>query len=281
MKMRRLLCLILCGLLILLIPHSYAGTGVQHEDDLELALLGRTLSEKSKDPQSSTDQKAVLFGYLEDAIYLCIDQAGGDGQQWLDELNNDFKVSGLPKSVQEFNVPKSDEHQAYTHMGWDFDSYADKAKWEVRQNILLATVSKIFNFPIDETKSGNDRYSPECVAMSKLIYYIHILRDHIENSFTNRMRVIQLPKMRDDHGHLEEINSCITTLFPTQKTSYKYCRLKVKLTVLRIEARFNGEDDTEAKQKKVKKYANEALECLKIYLPDLLMNTDFFSIIFN
>ena len=279
--MKRIVCLLLCGILVLIGVQCYAGTGVQHEDDLELALLGRKLSEKSKNPDLSNDSKAVLFGYLEDAIYLCIDQSGSDGQKWLDELNNTFQVPDLPKSIFEFSVPKNDDHQAYTHMGWDFDKYEEKAKWKVRQNILLATVNKVFGFPLDEGKTGNDRYCKECVAMSKLIYYIHILRDHIENAYDNRLNVIQLSKMKDDYGHLQEINDCIDELFSSQRTSNKYCRLKVRLTVIRTKSRFNGQDDTEAKQKKVIKYAKEALECLQNNLPGLLQNTGFFSAVFN
>lgn len=269
---KKFLCLFLSCFLLLIDSHCcYAGSGVQHEDDLELALLGRKLSEKDKDPDLSSNQQAILFGYLEDAIYLCVDQAGTDGQKWLDELNNHLEVQGLPKSVSEFSVPKNADHQAYTHMGWDYKLYADIAKWEIRKNILLSTVSKVFNIPID---------SEECIEMSKLIYYIHILRDHIENAYGKHLNVIQLSKMKDDYGHLQEINKCISKLFSSQITSNKYCRLKVRLSVLRFKSRFNGDDDSEKKQEKVIKYAGEALQTLQTYLPGLLQNTAFFRAVF-
>ena len=166
-------------------------------------------------------------------------------------------------------------------MGWDYQAYAEKAKWDIRKNILLATVSKVFNFPIKGNMSGESKYDENCVALSKLIYYIHILRDHMENEYDNRLNVIQLSKMKDDFGQLQEINKCITTLFSAQRTTNKYCRLKVKLNVLRFESRLNGVDDDKEKQKKVIKYAGEALKCLQDNLPGLLSNADFFRIVFH
>ena len=102
--MKRIICLFLCGVFLIISSYSIAGGGKEHERDLESVFLGRTLSDGVKDPKKSLinpDNPAVLFGYLEDAIYLCIDQMGNEGQKWLDELNNDYHMEGLPKSLIE------------------------------------------------------------------------------------------------------------------------------------------------------------------------------------
>ncbi len=283
--MKRIICLLLCGFLVLIGNQSCAGSGVQHEDDLELALLGKTISEGSKNPDQSNDSKAVLFGYLEDAIYLCIDQAGDDGQEWLDELNYKFQVPGLPKSIREFTVSKNQYHQAYTHMGWDYKKYEDKANWEVRKNILLATVSKVFGFQVDETKSGNNKYNPQCVNMAKLIYYVHVLGDISRNDYATRTDKISLSNTKDNEnqqvsGLIKELRDCISDLFKSKQTSNKYMMLRVKLNIIRFQNWRNGGDDSIEQYKNVQEYAKDILRYLNMYLPGLLKETDFFREVF-
>lgn len=278
---KRIICLILLITVVCSVSPSFAKTGEQHEADLEKALLGKKINTDINQHTSSTSDMNILFGYLEDAMYLCLDQSGNDGQQWLDELNNNLQVPGLPHKVSEFSVPKSDEHQAYTHMGWDFKGYEEKSHWSIRQNILLATVSKVFGFPVYENKQGIEKYDDKCIAMAKLIYYIHILGDHIADSYENRLNVIQLSKLGDEKGHLQEIRKCLKALLYESRNSMKYAQLRVSLDVIRVKARILGEDDDETKQKKVKKYAQEALDLLFLYLPKLLQEEPFFNNVFH
>ena len=278
---RIIICFALAVILICSATCAVAKRGEEHEKDLEKALLGTTINTDINQKSSDQSDMNIMFGYLEDAIYLCIDQAGNDGQQWLDELNNNLQVSGLPKTVSEFSVPKSSDHQAYTHMGWDFKLYEEKSHWGIRQNILLATVSKVFNFPVDESKQGNERYDPQCVAMAKLIYYIHILGDHVADSFVTRLNVIQLSKLGDDYGLLQELRKCLKDLLIESRNSMKYAQLRVSLDAIRVKARILGEDDNETKQEKVKVYAQQALDTLFRYLPKLLKEEPFFSKVFS
>ena len=278
---KKFICLVLSAIFLLLATIAFAKTGDKHEEDLEKALLGQKINTDINQKASNQSDMNILFGYLEDAMYLCLDQSGNDGQPWLDELNNDLEVSGLPKSVSEFSVPKNDVHQAYTHMGWDYKKYEEKSHWGIRQNILLATVSKVFNFPIDEGKQGNEKYDPKCIAMAKLIYYIHILGDHTANSYDNRLNVIQLSKLGDDYGHLQELRKCLKELLEESRNSMKYAQLRVSLDSIRVKARLLGEDDDETKQKKVKQYAQQALDALFLYLPKLLKEETFFNSVFR
>ena len=216
---------------------------------------------------------------LELASYLAIDQFGENkGADKLEQLR-DYGVKGLPKTVNDpgyFISGGGVNHRKPTHRGWDYEFYSgtlnDYKTWKVRRPIIENTVDKFFDFNGDEKQKD---------SFCAVIYYIHILGDHIGNSYDNRLNIIQLSKMKDEFGHLKEINDCISNLFSGQKLSNTYCRLKVKLTVLRTKARFNGEDDTKEKQNKVKKYARETLDCLQTYLPGLLKNTDFFYAVFH
>lgn len=282
---KRLVCLFLCGALLIVSFVCTAATGTEHEQDLEKVLLGSTLAQYTKDPNIRK-----LFGYLEDAIYLCIDQAGSDGQEWLDELNNDFKVEGLPKSINEISVPKRSpsgaSHQVYTHLGWDYEDYKLKEQWEKRQTILLATVTKVFGFSIDESKKGNDRFSDQCIEISKLIYYIHILGDHRKDSFdttADRLALANAKVTKGDYttGLVNELRSCIQKLFWSQRTSYRYNWLMVKLNVIRFRSWTTGEEDSESKHQKVQNIAEDALNCLQPQIRSLLLEMDFFKAVFG
>lgn len=283
---RKTISLILCLLLIFTCSSSNAGTGEQHEADLENIFLGRTLSEDSKDPKKQNgNTPAVLFGYLEDAIYLCIDQMGDKhGQTWLDELNNDFQLNGLPTSIDEIKVPEKD-HEKYTHLGWDYKYYPLPEKWKIRQNILLATVNKVFGFSINSDNIENT-YSEQCVEMAKLIYYIHILGDHQHNKLNTTTDRIQLRNATKTRGEVEaglinELRQCISRLFWTQRTSAKYNWLMVKLNVVRFRAWKNGEEDSEGKHIKVQEIAEDTINYLQPQLRLMLMEMPFYRRVFQ
>ncbi len=278
--MRKTITLLICLLLAFSWSSAFAGTGEQHEADLEKILLGRTLSKDSKDPQKQNgDTPAVLFGYLEDAIYLCIDQMGNQGQKWLDELNNDFHLEGLPTSINEISVPEED-HEKYTHLGWDYKYYQLPEKWKIRQNILLATVNKVFGFSTSSSTTENI-YSEQCIEMAKLIYYIHILGDHQHNKLSTTTDRIQLRNATKTRGEVEaglinELRQCISKLFWTQRTTGKYNWLMVKLNVVRFRAWRNGEEDSEEKHVKVQEIAEATLNYLQPQVKLLLLEMPFY-----
>lgn len=297
--MRKLICFVLCGILLLTSTYCFAITGEMHEKELEQIFLGTTLSDTQKAPKIHGNDAAVMFGYLEDAIYLCIDQMGNKGQKWLDELNNDFGVEGLPKSIDDISVPEQD-HEKYTHLGWDYKDYQLQDKWAIRQNILLATVSKVFGFPIDEGKSGNEKYSEQCVEMSKLIYYIHILGDHEYNSLASSTDRIQLKNATKTKGEvviglINELRKCIAKLFWGQRTSLIYNRLMVKLNVVRFGSWIAGEEQSndgikrgseeyiknEKRHAKIQDIAKQTLKYLEPQLREMLLKMDFYKNVFG
>lgn len=283
--MKKSVGILVATMLIMLSSLCVAGVGAQHEKELEQIFLGVELSEVDKDPKKHGNSPTVLFGYLEDAIYLCIDQMGNQGQKWLDELNEDCKVEGLPKSINEISVPE-ENHEMYTHLGWDYKYYPYKEKWALRQNILLATVSKVFGFPVDTYRSGKEKYTEECIEMSKLIYYIHILGDHVHNQFATTNDRIQLRNATVtrgvvEHGLISELRQCISKLFWKQRTSMKYNWLMVKLNVVRFRAWSTGEEDSEEKHIKIKGIAVTTLDYLTPQVRKMLMEESYFRNVFQ
>ena len=271
--MKRLISIILCGLLLISSSYCYAGSGPEHDDYLERILLGKTLSEPSKDPEQSGDHAAVLFGYLELASYLCIDQMGDQGQDKLDALNKFLNMESLPKSIQDFKVPTID-HEKYTHMGWDYKLYSKPKEWEIRKNILRAAVSKVFGIPIGST---------ECEEMAKLIYYIHVLGDHALNKYKSSTGRIELRNPtaiqgEKDKGLVNELRECVSKLFWNQRTSKKYAWLRVKLNTIRFRSWITGEEDSEKKHIKVQNIAEDALNYLYPQVRNLLLETSFYEV---
>ena len=300
--MKKIICLILCALLTLINSVCFASDGEKHEDDLEDVLLGRRLTENQKDPDKNAkgpEDPAVLFGYLEDAIYLCVDQMGNQGQKWLDELNEKFKVEGLPKSIDDISVPE-EHHEKYTHLGWDYKFYDYPEKWTIRQNILLATVSKVFDLHVDNGLVGNEKYSQQCTNIAKIIYYVHILGDHAENKLSTTTDRIQLRNATKTRGEVEfglinELRHSISELFQSQKTSMKYNRLMVNLNVIRFRAWIRGEESSndgikrnsdeyirnEKKHEKIQDIAGDAIKCLQPNLRKLLLELPFYKRVFG
>lgn len=176
----------------------HAFDGDKHAQLLRKVLFGGSAV-------SNTD----AFDALNDACEIAIDQHNNDGQNTLNELIG-FGVPGLPEKTEEFNVGHGALHRNYTHRGWDYDysklETGDEAHWvDIRKRIILNTVNKVFDFGFLSGKLGY--YDPQCVAFSKLIYYVHIIGDHISNTtFHPSYEEIPLVKGRgNETGIIEEL----------------------------------------------------------------------------
>ena len=84
-----------------------------------------------------------------------------------------------------------------------------------------------------------------------------------------------------EEGLINELRRCIAELFYDQRVSNNYCRLMVKLNVIRFRSWINGDVDSEQKYEKVHGYANGILEELNLRLPKILENTVFFARVFK
>lgn len=126
--------------------------------------------------------------------------------------------------------------------------------------------------------------SEQCEAFSAMIYYIHILGDHIEgddpNMLTNLEPLIQYTSLSTP-GIIAELTEQLSVVFVSQEDSWTYAALMQKLTDLKIRTEQNcgtwGAVDTKEKCVLNQQYAKELLDVLSAYLPHLLKNEPFFS----
>ena len=162
----------------LLFPgQAYAHERSDHNKELERVLFG-TDNYKSIH-RNDIPGKAIRA--LESAVYLCIDQFGGNGADDLETLRS-YGVAGLPKSVDELEPQghlSARTHRSFSHRGWDYKYKIDKANWEVRKSILINTVESIFDFKALPTwlVGVDDR----CNSFAAFVYYVHVLGDYLED----------------------------------------------------------------------------------------------------
>ena len=193
--------------------HSSAG---EHWQDLRLVLFGDT---HYRGRTQKTDDLRII---LERASSLCIDQFGGSSSSYLEQLHMKG-VKNLPTTIVEIDLDATAmNHRSYTHLGWNV-SYSGDARnpewsqrWTVRRNIIRNSVEHVFNFKSERQKE----------AFCELLYYVHILGDHIEFKYgtygTGKDQVILIAGGRGQVTFMSELLDVLAILFDEQKNSYHY-----------------------------------------------------------
>lgn len=293
--------------LILLIIGSIVSAAYAHDDqsehdkDLKYALFG------SRDKVLSGEAKDV-FQAISDAAAVSIDQfSPNTTSRWKEgtynELQDELETLNLPKISTEFDdldlnskVTKNGKnvtantHRKYTHMGWNYKYYPNEEFWEKRKNVLLHVVNwTLFND--SATFKGvpwarDLLYAPseQCEAFCAVVYYIHILGDHIEGNTPDKLTdlepLIQYTSLSTP-GIIAELKEQLQIVFASQTGGWTYAKLMEELSNLEHEAEQNcgmwGSIDTEEKCKKNQEYAKELLKILSDNLPTLLEKEDFFK----
>ena len=265
---------------------SYAHDRDEHDQDIEYVLFGDK-TYKSTHPAFKNKIQAI-----EDATYLCVDQFNGNGKNELANLQKE-KIPNIPKSIDEFDFTANFAHRNFTHRGWNVN-YDKKANWPVRQQILINTVDKelfsevkpvLSNVPwLSEKLYGDSSYKKKCESLCILLYYTHIIGDHIEaDNYKALAYVDPLTNLndRDNPGIIPDLIKCCDTLFEDQANSYSYKEFKQELEDLRDKSdkltSSKGGVDTEEEFEKYHKCAEDLLELLATYVPKLLTKEDFFS----
>lgn len=274
MKRKKWLVLLLCVLFIFqCIPQtSYAYERKDH-DKYMLDVLFKNFKEVKND-SSITDEIEAL----ECASYLTIDQFNGNGQKDLDFLNQ-YGVKSIPSDIAEINISASPkEHRSKTHRGWEYP-YAglDGDLWTERKQILENTVEEIFDF------QGNEAQKESFCA---LIYYIHILGDHMDDSsyMINNGLKIDVGGRIDKQDIIHELLKHIEVTFSSQKHTHKYRSLTSALErynsrlakIIRSQGGINTNEKFEEKQE----YTKDLMKLLTMYLPEMLKEEPFFNEVF-
>lgn len=283
---KRLMSFFLAFVLILsCCVFAYAHDRGEHDGDIEYVLFGDA-EYKNTHPLHSRKIQAI-----EDAAYLCVDQYNGNGREALENLQKE-KIPGIPKSIDEFDFNSNYAHRNFTHRGWNVN-YDAKAHWPVRQQILFNTVDKVLFsdlkplswFPwLSNAVYGNSNYTKQCESFCILIYYTHIIGDHIEaKKHTALAYVDPLTNLddRDNPGIIPDLIKCCAVLFESQADTYLYREFIQELEYLQDCSdkltSSQGGVNTDEKFVPYHQCAEDLLETLATYVPKLLKNEKFFS----
>ena len=283
-KALRLLSLLL-AILTAATGTAFAHGAQEHDRYLELALFGgedysRSMSQELKD-------RLIMLKF---ASYLSIDQFNGNGQAQLDFLRNSIP-SLLPGGIDAIDFTDG-RHRSYTHRGWDFvyslSEKDDKAKWPLRKDLLLSVTNHVFEFQrLSGKVLGIDfGYHKQCNSFAALIYYVHVLVDHIADNDYRATGELKMDFARAHPGPQNadifyELQQHLAVLFDAQKRSRSYIALTQELDSLAEQARAlaasTGGIDSSEKFEAYQSYAHKLMQLLGDYLPQLLRKEEYFK----
>ncbi len=299
---KRIVSLLLVVLLLFSITVcSYAHDDQkEHDADLKAALFG------SRD-KILTGERRTAFQAIADAAAISIDQfSPNTSLQWkkgvYEELQQELKELGVPTLKVKFsdldlnaNVANgknitANSHRRFTHLGWNYKNYPNMEFWNLRRQVLIDVVynvlfksdSLISNIPwVSNLLMGPDE---KCEAFAGMVYYIHILGDHIEGDDPEKLTDLE-PLIHyvgfSSPGIIPELQEQIQVVLSDQRTTRIYMSLMQDLSDLQMRAEKNcgtwGSVDTFEKCTINQKYAEELLDILSQYLPILLERESVFQ----
>ena len=288
------------------VPGALAhGDQSKHDRDLKHALFGSPKNGFLE--KALTGKEKTIFEAISNAAALTIDQFSQNEQlhqkeSTYNKLQSELQELGLPALPNSFDnldlnikvAPDgknitANSHRKYTHLGWNYKDYPNEEFWETRKQVLLHTVNwTLFN---DKALfswipgAADALYPPseQCEAFCAMVYYIHILGDHIEGDASKNLEYLEPIQYVDafTSGIITELKEQLQIVFMAQKRSWSYAGLMEALTTLEIESAEEyktwGKLDTKEKCDINKEYAKEILRILSAYLPTLLKGEPFFS----
>lgn len=300
---KNILLLLIAILFLCNIPSVMFGGGKQdHDKDLRLVLFGNYYTDLNESGREK-------FKSLADAATLCVDQFSSNETERKDEelFNNLNERIGFSFTYDDIQLLKREDgkfvnaktHRRYTHRGWDFSTYPIPGLWEKRKKILTATVNRelfmdelgfIEKIPIvgkyidNETACNN-----QCEAFCKLIYYVHILGDYeAATSYSDEFQQLipLVSRGRKDPGAptlIDELIDVIQILFYAQ--SWRYSALISELESIKTRAgkalyAVGGLKDNQELFDDYHQCAIDVIKTLRLYIPDMLKKTDYFSVAF-
>ena len=111
---------------------------------------------------------------LFNALYLCSEQTGGQGQDKIDYLKT-HRVSGIP-ALTSLSI-KADFLLECSHNSWEHEFTAEKKNQSNRKKVLRNTVNKVFDFGTINNLFNSS--SGKCNSFAALLFYSHILADYL------------------------------------------------------------------------------------------------------
>ena len=250
-----------------------------HDGYMLQELFGKNFS-----GENYTEKELQGIEALEAASYLAVDQYNGNGTEELKTLS-DYRVPSLPHSISEIDFSGNQYHRRYTHRGWlgpynneDRPYPDDKAHWNTRKTILLQTTKKVFGF--------NDSQSRVNDSLSAVIYYIHILGDHIVETDYQKMNstMIGVGGRNDQYDIIHQLIYHFDILFTSPTSTNRYNSFRSQLRLLNNEfsdlVNKDGGVNTPEKQAEYSALAKKLMDLLIKHVPELLQEETFFSKVF-
>ncbi len=189
MKRRLALVVALVMLFTCLLPTiCYAHERQEHDKDLVSVLFSEEFDVKQQ-PENVQDYIAALSC----AVYLAVDQYQGNGQDSLDFLLEQGYL-GIPETIEDFDYHTNPSiHRSFTHRGWDHTYIDDKARWNIRKNLLIEVVNQVFDFGAEskikinqkqerKTKMSNAVGTKNMIEEDTVAFYKHVYEDIVSIS---------------------------------------------------------------------------------------------------
>ncbi len=250
-----------------------------HDGYMLQVLFGKNFSE-----ENYSEKELQGIEALEAASYLAVDQYNGNGTEELKTLS-DYCVPSLPRSISEIDFSGNQYHRRYSHRGWsgpynnkDRPYPDDKAHWNTRKEILLQTTKKVFGF--------NDSQSRINDSLSAVIYYIHILGDHIVETDYQKMNsdMIGVGGRNDQYDIIHQLIYHFDVLFTSLTSTNRYNSFRSQLRLLNNEfselVNKDGGVNTYEKQAAYSGLAKKLMDLLIKHVPELLQEETYFFKVF-
>lgn len=271
--------LYVCFLILLICVASAVNAGAfsakQHDQYLEKVLFGEN--------GYSGDKKDVIDS-IEKASYLTIDYVSSpNGDAYLKTLKN-YGVKSIPRNCKAFTIENAfkGNHRKYTHMGWEYDYGEKQDQWDIRKNILLATVNWSFDFGLFSSKLFG--YDVRCEAFAAYVYYIHMAGDCVYNEGEEDKTMLTIGDINEDTNVIDELYKYAKVLFEDQKQTRvftNYLNALEKLNRKWERLIFNPDKLTEEELIEARaEFPIELMDCLIEHVPKLLMKEEFFAKVF-
>lgn len=286
------------SLAFLLMPkESFAYERAEHDDITEEILFGKS---NPVFDSKKTDAKKCL----ESAVYLCLDQSRSNGADDLSILK-DYGVDAVPKLEQiALTGIFYGSHDKYTHMGWHHD-YGDtnistlgepwEKRWKLRKKLLLNSVNKVFGFgPVSSFRINVLGYTKgtRVDAFAELLYYVHVLGDYEDKIVDNikkekyKMDLLAIPfatKQASEQNRdlFFDLQESIEKLFDNSEDPNSFKSLSGTLDTIAQAARSRPSVSSKTGAENFRKDVMKTRLALKKYVPQLLVQEDFFSQVFG
>ena len=162
--------LVAFSLALIVLLSVFSSTVFACNENQTNTYVAQILFGDSAGTRSSDEHALMLFN----ALYLCCEQTGGQGQDKIDYLKA-HRVSGIP-ALNSLTI-KADYLLACSHNTWEHEFPAAEKNQANRRKVLRNTVNKVFDFGTFNNWFNSS--GGKCDSFAALLYYSHILSDYL------------------------------------------------------------------------------------------------------